>query len=151
MMFYMKRRLTILQGVIYKPFPLIASLVSCRESSGHKGSKTWEMHPAGRWNCWLESAHFAFASKLEAVPYRNHKAIILQREPQQGDRIGLAFLVAFQGPRKERILFVYGNLICRVTSAENNKESIDDRKSKKWLQEPCVHRKTTIFLDCKHI
>lgn len=150
-MFYMKRRLTILQGVIYKPFPLIASLVSCRESSGHKGSKTWEMHPAGRWNCWLESAHFAFASKLETVPYRNHKAIILQREPQQGDRIGLAFLVAFQGPRKERILFVYGNLICRVTSAENNNESIDDRKSKKWLQEPCVHRKTTIFLDCKHI
>lgn len=38
--FYIKRRPTILYGVIYEPFPLIASLVSCRESSGHTGSKT---------------------------------------------------------------------------------------------------------------
>lgn len=56
---------------------------------------------------------------------------MLQSIPQQGDGIGLAFLVAFQSPRKEGVLFVYGNLICRVVSAENNKESIDDRKAKK--------------------
>lgn len=34
---------------------------------------------------------------------------------------------------------------------ENNKESIDERKAKKQLQELCVHEKTTIILERTHV
>jgi len=68
---------------------------------------------------------------LKLCPKETTKQSFFKANLNRGTGIGLAFLVAFQSPRKERILFVYGNLICRVTSVEKNKESIDDRKAKK--------------------